>query len=366
MSELATLVRRLIRERGPLDVGAYMQLVMGHPTLGYYATRDPFGREGDFITAPEISQVFGELMGLALAQRWLDLGRPDPVLLVEIGPGRGTLMADAWRATRAVPGFHAACRLHLVETSRKLRDLQAARVGSAGAHWHDDLSTVPEDAPLLLVANEFLDALPVRQFERALDGWRERLVTLTTAGELAWATAAERSPFHPVLADRHPGAPIGAVVELAPLREAVADAIGRRLAAHDGAALLIDYGARRLNGPTLQGVRRHATADPLLDPGEADVSALVDFGALAVAGEAAGAAAWGPVGQGELLLRLGARQRQAALVRGREPSEAEAIAAAIERLLDPGQMGVLFQVLALTGPASGPPPGFGAEERWQA
>lgn len=362
MSALEALIHRTIRERGPLDVGAYMQLAMAHPTLGYYATRDPFGREGDFVTAPEISQIFGELLGAALAQRWLDMGSPTPVLLVEIGPGRGTLMADALRATRGVPGFHRAVGLHLVETSHRLRSMQAARLGGIAVEWHDSLALVPEDAPLLLVANELLDALPVRQFERSLTGWRERLVTLAPNGRLAFATAAGRSPFHAALMQRHAGAPLGAVVELSPAREAVAAEIGRRLAARGGMALLVDYGSARLDGPTLQAVRGHATADPLQSPGEADVSAHVDFGPLAETAVARGAAAWGPLAQGELLLRLGAEARIARLAAGQPPERAAALREGAERVIDPAQMGALFQVLALTGDGMAPP-GFTPEER---
>jgi NADH dehydrogenase [ubiquinone] 1 alpha subcomplex assembly factor 7 len=366
VSELSALLERMIRDRGPLDVGAYMQLVMGHPTLGYYATRDPFGREGDFVTAPEISQIFGELVGLALAQRWLDLGRPPRVRLVEMGPGRGTLMADAWRAGRGVPGFRAAASLHLVETSRHLRRLQAAKLAEAPAHWHDTLAEIPADAPLLLVANELLDALPVRQFERSLAGWRERMVTLAPDGGLVFATAAARTPFHGRLTERHPGAPLGAVLELSPAREAAAAEIGRWLAGHDGLALLIDYGRQRLDGPTLQAVRGHAGADPLATPGEADISSHVDFGVLAETAASCGAVAWGPVPQGLLLLRLGAEARLARLVDGQPPERAATLRTGIERLTDPGQMGALFMVLALTGPAPPPPPGLATEELFRA
>ncbi len=362
MSELDLLLRRMIRDRGPLDLAAYMQLVMGHPTLGYYATRDPFGREGDFVTAPEISQIFGELLGLALAQRWLDLGRPERVRLVEMGPGRGTLMADAWRAARNLPGFAAATSLHLVETSRHLRRLQAAKLADLSVQWHNALDEVPDDAPLLLVANELLDALPVRQFERGLAGWRERMVTLGPGDRLAFATAAGRSPFHATLMKRHPGAAIGAVVELSPPREAVAAEIGRRLAAQDGLALLVDYGARRLAGPTLQAVRGHATADPLEAPGDADVSSHVDFGVLAEAAIGRGATAWGPLAQGELLLRLGAEARLARLMRDQPPERAEALRQGVERLVDPAQMGALFVALALSR-GDVPPPGFTPEDR---
>jgi NADH dehydrogenase [ubiquinone] 1 alpha subcomplex assembly factor 7 len=363
VTPLAALIARIIRERGPLDLGAYMTLALQHPRHGYYATRDPFGLAGDFVTAPEISQVFGELLGLALAQAWRDQGAPGKVRLVELGPGRGTLMADAWRATARVPGFHAAARLHLVETSPLLRRLQAERLGEVGASWHDELAEVPDDAPLLLVANELLDALPIRQLERRRDGWHERLVTLGPDDGLALVTAPDRSPLNALMMARHAAAPIGAIVELSPAREALATGIAGRLARHGGIALLIDYGAARLDGPTLQAVRRHARADPLRDPGEVDICSHIDFGALAGAAEVAGAHAFGPLPQGEFLARLGARQRLARLVEGQPAERAAELAAGVERLLDPAGMGAIFKALALTRPGT-VPPGFAPEERW--
>ncbi len=361
---LGELIARLIHERGPLDVATYMQLALGHPTLGYYATREPFGAAGDFVTAPELSQVFGELIGLCLAQRWLELGRPDPVALVELGPGRGTLMADAWRATRHVAGFHGAVRLHLVETSARLRALQAERLAGTGACWHDDLADVPAGIPLLLVANELLDALPVRQFERTREGWRERLVTLDAGGRLAFVLAPGVSPYAAELLRRHGGAPLGRIVELSPAREALVTTIARRLVADGGLALFVDYGAMRLDGPSLQAVRGHGRADPLDTPGEVDLSAHVAFGELALAARAAGAFAWGPLPQGELLTRLGAEVRLERLCAAR-PEAAPRLREGLARLIDPARMGRLFLVLALTGDGA-PPPGFDRAERFAA
>ena len=358
---LPDLVARLIRERGPLDIATYMQLALGHPTLGYYATREPFGAAGDFVTAPELSQVFGELLGLCLARYWQELGRPDPALLVELGPGRGTLMADAWRATRRVAGFHGAIRLHLVETSPRLRALQAERLAGTAARWHDDLAELPDGLPLLLIANELLDALPVRQFERTRAGWRERLVTLDGADRLAFALAPGISPYTAELMRRHGGAPLGRIVELSPAREALVTAIARRLAQDGGLALLVDYGALQLDGPTLQAVRGHGRADPLDAPGEVDLSAHVAFADLAVAAQGAGARVWGPLAQGELLTRLGAALRLEQLCAAR-PTAAAQLRQGLARLIDPAQMGQLFLALALTG--DGPvPPGFTAAER---
>jgi SAM-dependent MidA family methyltransferase len=360
---LADLLPRLIRAQGGIDLASYMRLVMTHPAHGYYATRDPFGQQGDFITAPEISQVFGELVGLALAQAWIGLGQP-ATCLVELGPGRGTLMRDAWRATARVPGFHAATSIHLVETSPRLRAVQAQRLDGCPITWHDGLAGLPEDRPLLLVANELLDALPVRQFERRADGWHERLVCLADDGALVFRLAPTTSPFRGELDRRHGGAPVGAIRELSPDREALAKEIGRRLWARGGCALLIDYGARRLDGPTLQAVRQHGRAEPLENPGEADLSALVDFGSLAEAAIPSGAAAWGPVGQGVWLTRLGAEQRLARLVEGRDPETTRTLRDGVGRLIDASRMGMLFQVLGLSRPDSGPVPGFLPDERY--
>jgi NADH dehydrogenase [ubiquinone] 1 alpha subcomplex assembly factor 7 len=359
---LSALLGRLIAERGPLDVGAYMQLALGHPTLGYYRTRDPFGLEGDFITAPELSQVFGELLGLAVAQRWLELGGPAPALLVELGPGRGTLMADIRRATARVAGFHDAVDLHLVETSPRLRELQRKRLEGLRLSWHDDLVEVPAGGPLFVIANELLDALPVRQFERTRLGWRERMVTLGPGGALGFALAPAVTPFAAELMRRHPGAPLGQLVELSPAREALVAAIGRRLARHDGLALLIDYGARHLDGPTLQAVRGHGRADPLESPGEVDLSSHVAFGELAEAAEGAGAVAWGPLAQGEFLTRLGAGPRVDRLAAAK-PEAAPSLRDGLARIVDPARMGQLFKVLALTGTPA-PPPGFDPGERF--
>ena len=316
---------------------------MARANAAYYASRDPYA---DFTTAPEISQAFGELLGLWAAVAWQAMGAPDPVILAEAGPGRGTLMEDALRAIgQTVPGLRAALRLHLVETSPLLRALQAGRL--PGAVWHDRIDDLP-DGPLLLLANEFLDALPVRQFVRRGAGWTERHVAGGAFVELA-ATAPDLDAAE------------GEVVELGEAARAVAGAMGARLAAQGGAALFVDYGPeRRAPGDSLQALRGRAPADPLAAAGEADLTAHVDFAAVAAAGRAGGAAAQGPVPQGIFLARLGLGPRINALARGQSPARAAALMAGARRLTEPHAMGRLFKALALCHPDLPPLPGFAA------
>ena len=310
----------------------------------YYATRDPLGAAGDFITAPEISQMFGELAGLWLADLWQRAGRP-AAHFVELGPGRGTLAADALRAMRRA-GLEPA--VHLVETSPALRAAQARLLPDA--IWHDSVDTLPADGALLVIANEFFDALPVRQRIRTGTGWAERCVAIADEGFVACPGLAVAAP--PGLAD----APPGTIVEDRPAAAAIVATLAARIAAQGGTLLAIDYGHRGpVAGDTLQAVRAHAFADPFADPGEADLTAHVDFTALADA--AAGLAASGPVDQGEWLLRLGLATRAAALARA-APAQADAIAAAYRRLSAADEMGRLFKVLALTAPAWPEPAGL--------
>ncbi|TWB15082.1 NADH dehydrogenase [ubiquinone] 1 alpha subcomplex assembly factor 7 [Nitrospirillum amazonense] len=363
------LIRR-IRDEGPLRLSTFMAEALGHPTLGYYTTRDPLGAAGDFTTAPEISQMFGELLGLWCAQAWLALGSPAPLHLVELGPGRGTLMADALRAMARVPGLTQALRVHMVETSPSLRARQRATLAALPAAaqpphpiaWADSLAVVPE-GPLLVLANEFFDALPIRQMQKTARGWAERCVTwLEPESRFAWTLDAGGGAALLVPPDLR-DAPEGAVVELCPAALTVAGEIGRRLATHPGAALVVDYGydARPL-GDTLQAVRGHAYAVVLDDPGQADLTAHVDFRTLAATAVAAGARSHGIVEQGALLHRLGIQQRAAALKRGAAAPQAHAIDLALDRLAAPDQMGRLFKALALTSPGAPPPAGFEPSE----
>jgi SAM-dependent MidA family methyltransferase len=323
---------------------------MARAVAAYYAREaTPFGRAGDFTTAPEISQAFGEVLGLWAAIVWEQMGRPDPVLLVECGPGRGTLMADALRAVGEVAApFRRALRVHLVETSASLRAAQGRMLGASVAGWHDDLSTLP-DGPMLLLANEFLDALPIRQFIRRGETWLERHVAKGTFIE----RAAETAPPLP------PTAPEAAVQEVGEAAQVWVAALARRLAAQGGAALVLDYGpAASAFGESLQAVRGQARGlDPLADPGSADLTAHVDFAALARVARDQGAAVGGPLPQGLFLQRLGLMSRAAALAQAR-PRLAGEILSGAERLVAAEGMGRLFKALALCDPALPTLPGF--------
>lgn len=348
MSLRDRLVAR-IRAAGPITLAEYMRDCLTDPDFGYYVTRDPLGRGGDFVTAPEISQMFGELIGLALAQSWLDQGAPAPFTLAEPGPGRGTLMADILRATRRVPGFPDAARLHLVEVSPALRSSQAQTLSEHAPTWVDSLSALP-DGPLWLVANEFFDALPVRQFVRGHTGWSERLVA-ETDGELVQGFGAEVA--QPALAGRLEDTKPGDVVELCPEAPTLMAEIATRIARHGGAALVIDYGGWRSLGDTVQAVRAHKRADILADPGSADLTAHVDFEALARAARAAGAAVTRMTPQGVFLERLGITDRARMLAQV-DPK----VAAAHRRLTHPEEMGNLFKVMGIHPPEASPVPGL--------
>jgi SAM-dependent MidA family methyltransferase len=335
---------------GPLPLARVMQLAADH----YYDTHEPFGPNGDFVTAPEISQMFGECIGLWLADLWQRAGSPATVHLAELGPGRGTLMADALRAAaRAAPAFAAALSLHLVERSPRLRALQAQRLPHA--RWHDDLSTIPTDAPLLLVANEFLDALPIAQFERVEDGWVMRRVERTATG-LRWDRSVGANLAFIPEAIRN--APVGAVHERSFAAEGVAAAVGKRLAAQGGAALFIDYGhAGPALGDTLQSLKGGQYADPLETLGEADISAHVDFTAIARA-IAPHARVFGPQAQGMFLEHIGISHRAEALKAMASTQVRAEITAAHARLVSVGAMGRLFLALAAVAPDWPAPAGF--------
>ena len=350
---MTPLSRRLVARiaaDGPLTIADYMATCLMDPVHGYYATRDPFGAAGDFVTAPEISQMFGELAGLALAQAWLDQGAPAPVTLCDLGPGRGTMMADILRATARVPGFAAARQVHLVESSPVLRAAQSRAIPQA-IH-HDTVDTLP-DAPLLLTANEFFDALPIRQFVRDGGGWRERVVGLT-GGALAFGLT-DPAP-HPILAHRLADTRDGDLVEHCPALPAITGAVAARIAAHGGAALILDYGDWRSLGDTLQALRAHAPARPLDAPGEADLTAHVDFEAIARA--SAPAAHTRLTAQGVFLERLGIADRARVLAAGLTGPALDAHVAAHRRLTHPDGMGTLFKAMAIHPAQSPPPPGF--------
>ena len=326
---------------------------MARANAAYYATRDPFR---DFTTAPEISQVFGEILGLWAAVTWDLLGRPDPVLLVEAGPGRATLMADALRAiARVAPEFRSAVRLHLIETSPRLRAIQAERLPDA--MWHDGLDTLP-DVPMVMLANEFLDALPIRQFVRRDGRWFERFVD----GGRFLECAMTPTPTLPQFAGEGWGGGEAIVAELGESATALAGSLGTRLATRTGAALFLDYGPEHSGpGDSLQAVRDGHPADPVSDPGTADLTAHVDFAAFAAAARAAGTTTHGPLPQGMFLARLGLFQRTDRLARTQPPARAAVLIEAARRLAEPNRMGRLFKVLAVCQPSCPIPPGFEAD-----
>ena len=324
---------------------------MARANRDYYAALDPFA---DFTTAPEITQVFGEILGLWAAIVWQQLGRPDPVLLAEAGPGRGTLMADAERAIRdRAPDFHRARRLHFIEASPRLRALQMRRFPEA--LFHERAEALP-CGPLILLANEFLDALPVRQFVRRSGRWMERYVA---GGRFAERAAAPETEIACAPDGRDEAAAEGAVRELCEPALGLASLLGRRLLAAPGAVLVLDYGPQDgTGGDSLQAIRNGRPADPLADPGSADLTAHVDFAAFRRVAERAGAVAHGPLPQGLFLARLGLFQRTDRLARGLPPARAAALIEAARRLAEPDQMGRLFKAVALCHPAAPVPPGF--------
>lgn len=350
------LLRRIAHE-GPLTVAQYMEACLAHPEFGYYHTRDPLGRAGDFTTAPEISQMFGELIGLWAAQTWIGMDQPAHLNWIELGPGRGTLSADALRAMAGVPGLTDALNLHLVETSPVLRERQADALRDWAPAWHVGIDTLP-NGPAVIVANEFFDALPIRQFIRDGKAWRERMVDVGEDGALAFI-AGPRLGIDPVLPAGLGRVRDGDIVETAPAATGIVRALADRLRAEGGALLIIDYGhAMSAPGDTLQAVKDHTYHDVLRDPGEADLTAHVDFAQLATTARRAGAAVFGPVTQGKFLKALGIEVRAERLRAGAEAEGRAAIDAALHRLTDPDAMGRLFKVLAITSPGLPVPAGF--------
>ncbi|WP_051609360.1 class I SAM-dependent methyltransferase [Fodinicurvata fenggangensis] len=357
---LDSLVRR-IRSQGPITVADYMSEALSHPQHGYYQTQDPFGRAGDFITAPEISQMFGELIGLWCADTWQAQGSPPSCALVELGPGRGTLMSDILRAARTLPGFEQTLEVHLVETSPALRRLQQENLaGRTEPTWHEDLENLPQ-RPTFFLANEFFDALPVHQYQRSETGWHERLVGLSDDGQnLAFGLSGALPDS---LCNDLPECSPGDVVTVCPAARSYAAIMAKHISQYGGAALCIDYGHdHTAAGDTLQAVKQHKYHPVLQDPGDADLTAHVDFAALCNAAKSAGAQTHGPVGQGAFLKALGIETRAALLGESATPDQRAAIAAALQRLTESEQMGTLFRVMAITAAQAPTPAGFPVTE----
>jgi NADH dehydrogenase [ubiquinone] 1 alpha subcomplex assembly factor 7 len=371
MTPLGREIAGMIAEDGPMSVERFMTLAAMHPEHGYYRSRLPIGACGDFVTAPEIHQMFGELIGLWAAEVWRAMGEPGEVHLVELGPGRGTLMADLLRAVRVTPDFRQALDVHLVEMSEPLTAEQRRTLAAAEVpvDWHETIESLP-GGPTIILANEFFDALPVRHYVRAQAGWCERLVGLDGDGALCFGLAPTPQTGFAAPGGLDAAPAIGTIVEIGLVAQRLMGRLAGHIAAQTGALLVIDYGhAKTRPGATLQAVKEHRSTDPLHDPGEADLTAHVDFAALARAAAAAGASVDGPVTQGTFLARLGLFERAAVLKRKADAAQITAIDTAVERLAMPGppsgpraSMAELFKVLAVASPGLGTPPGFTSDK----
>jgi NADH dehydrogenase [ubiquinone] 1 alpha subcomplex assembly factor 7 len=350
------LIKQILLE-GPMSIARFMALCLGHPRLGYYMTRDPLGATGDFITAPEISQMFGELIGLWFAQVWLDLGSPEAIRLVECGPGRGTLMQDALRAAATIPGFTSAITIDLVEMSPVLKAEQLRRLSGSGIpiNWHDTLASIKTDRPILLIGNEFLDALPIQQFQYHAGQWHERLVG--TDGEILSLGLAPE----PESMVQKPAAE-GSILEISPAIQGLIFTTAEKLKAAGGYALFIDYGHIKSGfGETLQAMQKHGFVDPLLAPGESDLTAHVDFEAVAKAAKAQGLAVHGPIDQASFLRNLGLQIRAEMLMqKTNDREQRDKISAQEKRLTDMSRtgMGSLFKVTCLAANGQPAPAAF--------
>ena len=358
MNALKREIAANITHDGPITLEHYMGLCLGHPQHGYYMTREPFGANGDFVTAPEISQMFGELIGVWLAEAWRAAGAPTPANLIELGPGRGTLMSDVLRVARIAPDFLDAVDPFLVEISPRLRDIQRQTLANAVKNiaWLENFETAPH-GPAFILANEFFDALPVRHYVKTLAGWRQRLVGLHQTGALAFGLSEKIESTLTAPARE------GSIIEVCPTAQRIMSEIAARLVVEGGVLLLIDYGYTQTSlGDSLQAVSKHAYVDPLDAPGEADLTAHVDFAALARAAHAQGAKVMGPVTQAHFLLQLGIERRAETLTRKTSAAQTQEVIAALDRLTgvqDPQRhMGALFKVMAVTHPDMPDLPGF--------
>lgn len=360
--KLHTRLRKQILSKGPLRLDDYMQAALADPQEGYYIRKDPLGAAGDFTTAPEISQIFGELIGLWCVSLWMAAHRP-AFDLVELGPGRGTLMADALRATRNIKGFHDALHVHLVETSPALREKQWQSL--AGKHpqvqWHASLADVPSERPCFFIANEFFDALPIRQWQQTPQGWAERRVGLDESNDQQLAFVLDHNSPPPLDMAQIPAN--AQMIEHCEAAHSITREITQRLASQGGAALLIDYGyLGGTRADTLQAVRDHAFFDPLKEPGTADITAHVDFSTLAAEAKMQAMAVYGPIEQGRFFYRLGATMRMTQLMKHASLEQKKDIVSGVRRLLSPEGMGSLFKVMAMVPNALPVPDGFDEKE----
>jgi len=364
VNALETYLISLVRAQGPISVATYMAEALGNEKHGYYMKKDPFGQQGDFTTAPEISQMFGEIIGLWQATSWLNMGRPDKIHLIELGPGRGTLMQDALRAMKIIPGLLAATRIHLVEMSPILRKMQQKSLGDYPApEWHSRIGDILRHArgePILVIANEFFDALPVRQFQKTDNGWHERLVSLDGRDRLALRLAPMPAPEQVIPGALQRAAP-GSIVEICHAGEHIMAEIAEHIGQFGGAALIIDYGYGQQDcGDSLQAVKNHKYTDILQDPGDADLTAHVNFQRLREIATTYNTRTYGPTGQGSFLNAMGIRQRADALGKEASASQREDIRTALHRLTHEDEMGRLFKVMAVTESGLPDISGFGS------
>jgi NADH dehydrogenase [ubiquinone] 1 alpha subcomplex assembly factor 7 len=362
-TRLAAGLKEQIAREGPISVHDFMRACLADRDEGYYATRQPIGERGDFVTAPEISQIFGELIGAWAATIWQSMGAPASVTIAELGPGRGTLMADGLRVFKRVPGFLDRVTVALIETSPVLRETQkeTLRGSPIPLQWHESIEPLPQ-GPLILIANEFIDALPVRQLLREGGRWHERCVTLDGEGGFAFCAGAALGAEAVTASLRALDAEDGAIFETRPAFSPLLASLAARARHAPVSALIVDYGhAESGLGDTLQAVQHHRFADPLAAPGEADLTAHVDFATLADSARARGLVVFGPMPQGEFLLKLGLEARCQSLLREASPDQKAAILSGAARLADPRQMGLLFKVLALQSSGLAPPPPFGGD-----
>lgn len=363
LKPLAERLREEISRGGPIRLDTYMAACLADPLSGYYVTRDPLGRSGDFITAPEASQVFGELIGLWSVALWKSMGEPVPFHIIELGPGRGTLLSDALRAMSIVPQMLQNTRCHLVEISAALFKQQQEMLANAPCEisWHTNIEEI-EEGPSIVIANEFFDALPIRQFVKQGPDWHDRLVTTAPDGTFQFVPSSAPIAGVPIPHELANGSADGAIFETCAAATEMIASIAARAARHPLAALIIDYGHNQSGvGETLQAVRAHQYADPLEAPGEADITAHVDFANLSHVARQVGLAPHGPIPQGRFLLSLGLARRIERLLTQATEDQASLLVTGAQRLIDPAQMGELFKVLALTSPGLPAPAPFDTE-----
>ena len=352
VNQLTQVLSKQIRMHGPLSIAEYMAAALGHPKWGYYNLKDPLGSSGDFTTAPEVSQVFGELIGVWCANWWCEIGAPEKCILAELGPGRGTLIADALRAASILPEFKRAAEIHLVETSPVFRAMQEMALEDQNVIWHNKIENLPE-GPVIVIANEFFDVLPIRQFQATEDGWHERLVDFDEDGFRLVLSPLATSGYD------LPSANPGDVYEISLPRESAMSDLAKRIVDEGGAGLIIDYGHTiSAVGDTLQAIKSHKYTDPLKNPGQADITAHVDFQVLCRSAKSVGARTYGPVSQGKFLQQLGIFLRADRLRLHATKEQQTNIDLAIHRLIHKDQMGDLFKVLVITKPSDPAPPGF--------